>query len=370
MKKLLVVFPGTQNIHLTKDVGMLPYVLYKELGYEATIASYENGDYPYLQKEVLGLKQVFIKKFTSNLFIDVGLFLLLNFRQYNILQVYHFGIKTLSLAFMFRCLKLFNGKTYLKLDADESIKTVKLDGIIGWVYKALLNKFSLVSVETKELSKWLSDNWHIRVEYIPNGFYDYSQRTDVIYQNKENIIITIGRIGTKQKATEILCQGFKDFALLNEEWNLEVVGPVEPGFSKYIEVFFKENPSLIGRINFTGAVYDRELLYRKLLKSKIFVLSSRWESFGLVYLEAMNSGCYIVSTDIIPARDITRNGDLGSLFPVDDSLTLTEILSSLIANEAILKSKCTQAEKFLYDEFYLPVICRKIDNLLFNGKNP
>ena len=55
-------FPECENIHLTKDVGMIPYVMHRDMRYDAILISYRNGDYPYLDSEVPGLKMRFMKK--------------------------------------------------------------------------------------------------------------------------------------------------------------------------------------------------------------------------------------------------------------------------------------------------------------------
>src|SRR6476620_5530988 len=81
MKKFLTLFPYTENVHLIKDVGMIPYVLHKEYGYESTIASFQNGEYPYLEDDVKGLKQTFIKKIFKKDKFNVYWFILTNFRK-------------------------------------------------------------------------------------------------------------------------------------------------------------------------------------------------------------------------------------------------------------------------------------------------
>ena len=42
------------------------------------------------------------------------------------------------------------------------------------------------------------------IKYIPNGFYDDGIREDTHYDNKENLIITVGRIGSFEKNNEVL----------------------------------------------------------------------------------------------------------------------------------------------------------------------
>ena len=63
-----VLFPRAENSHLIRDVGMIPYTLHKLYGADAAVVTYKNGEYPYLQDEVQGLKLDFIaNKFNSAL---------------------------------------------------------------------------------------------------------------------------------------------------------------------------------------------------------------------------------------------------------------------------------------------------------------
>jgi L-malate glycosyltransferase len=57
-----LLFPECRNVHLIKDVGMIPYILYKYYGYDSKIVCYNNETYSSLNKEVKGLKLNFIEK--------------------------------------------------------------------------------------------------------------------------------------------------------------------------------------------------------------------------------------------------------------------------------------------------------------------
>jgi hypothetical protein len=41
---------------------MMPYIMYRDMGYDAVLVSYRNGDYPYLDEEVPGLRMKLMKK--------------------------------------------------------------------------------------------------------------------------------------------------------------------------------------------------------------------------------------------------------------------------------------------------------------------
>ena len=92
-----------------------------------------------------------------------------------------------------------------------------------------------------------------------------------------------------------------------------------------------------------------------LKKSKILIFPSYFESFGIVYLEAMASGLPIVAPDDLARREII--GPAGILTDVDNP----QIFASAI-EEAINKSWSNiprrQSEKFSWDE-----ICKMYEQL-------
>jgi glycosyltransferase involved in cell wall biosynthesis len=65
--------------------------------------------------------------------------------------------------------------------------------------------------------------------------------------------------------------------------------------------------------------------------SDLFVISSLYEGFGLVLLEAIALGVPVVSSAIPTAKEILGHHDLG-LFPVGDHMALAEILFKFLFN--------------------------------------
>ena len=370
--RFLTLFPKCENVHLIKDVGMVPFILHKEYNHDTTIGCYENGKYPYLDNDVKGLKLRFMKRVFNNTKLDSLLFLFLNFRRYDALQVYHFSIESLLYLTFFKILKMFNtdAKTYLKLDADDDILKLQLKGIAGTLGRYLIAKIGLISVETKLLFSELIDRklFNKNLQYIPNGFYDNKIRREIDYKHKKNVFLTVGRIGTYQKSNEVLIEAFKKFCEFDDIWKLELIGNVESSFLIFMDEFLIENPKLRSRIELIGPIYDRESLIKKYDYAKVFVLSSRYESFGLVYLEAMSAGCTIISTAITPAYDVTENGKYGRLFPIDDVDSLAKVMKDVSSDASYLESNCDSIQKYAYHNFYWPTIIKEIDQFLTQKK--
>lgn len=359
MKKFLTIFPQAMNVHLIKDVGMIPYVLAKELNYDATLVCYQNDTYPYLQKEVKGLKVVFLQKIFGNQFLDVLFFLFLNRKNYDVLQVYHLLRSTLVWCFFFKLFSLGKGKTYLKLDADERILNYHPSPVV----KYLLQKVNLVSVENKtylaqlNLSRQLGRN----VEYITNGFYDDGKRRKVDFSKKENKIVTVGRVGTAQKATHVLCNGFAAFALNNPGWKLVIIGPIAEDFKPFIDAYFKQYPALKDRVLFKGEMKDRKLLETHYETAKIFALSSAYEGFPIVLPEAARFGCYLISTNFPAIKDIIDVDKYGSIYNVGDDLVLAKQLHKICNDQHTLEKVTEGIQDFAYSHFYWANICKQID---------
>ena len=368
MYKFLTIFLPCENVHLIKDVGMLPYVLHNEHSVDSTIASYKNGQYEYIETEVKGLKQVFIQKaFNSDLF-NIIYFLLKNHKKYDVLQCYDYSRTSIVSLCIFKILKWLSFQksfTYLKLDAGVSIYNLKFDN--KFKHYLFLRCVDLISVETKEYYNYLNKKniFFKPTYYLPNGYYE-KNNFEILYENKEDVILTVGRIGSPEKCHDILLNAFAKIAD-NNNWVLKFVGPINNDFINVIDSFFLEFPKLKNRVQFVGEVVDRRRLSSIYRTSKIFALTSSSEGFPLVFLEAMYSGCTIISSDVRSAFDVTDNQRTGKIFKSNDENQLAQLLEESINNDDYLFENFKLTRNFFIENYDWKIICKKLNDKILSG---
>lgn len=107
---------------------------------------------------------------------------------------------------------------------------------------------------------------------------------------------------------------------------------------KYID-FINRNKDKKDSVILVGSIENRKELYKIYSKSKCFILTSRYESFGIVLVEAARFGNYIITTDVGAAKDVTRNGVIGKIISSEDKLELKKEIKRVIEGQIDLKSK-------------------------------
>lgn len=86
--------------------------------------------------------------------------------------------------------------------------------------------------------------------------------------------------------------------------------------------------------------------YAYMQRSDVFVLSSRWEGFGNVLVEAMACGCPVVSTNCPSGpAEILGNGEYGILVPVGDVEKMAKSIIKILTNKELREELSNKALK-------------------------
>jgi glycosyltransferase involved in cell wall biosynthesis len=189
---------------------------------------------------------------------------------------------------------------------------------------ALMDKFGkkfdyFVVLTDGNLKEWKLKN----IKVIPNplSFYPKEQST---LRNKK--VLAVGKHGF-QKGYDRLLKSWQLVQKKHPDWQLDIYGTI------YEEVGLKQlsiDLEIEDSVHFYEPVKN---IAEKYEESSIYVMSSRYEGFGMVLTEAMSYGVPCVSFDCPhgPA-DIISHGNDGLLVANNDVQGLSEALLQLIEN--------------------------------------
>lgn len=165
--------------------------------------------------------------------------------------------------------------------------------------------------------------------------------------------LAVGRFSPKHKGFDLLIDAFRLFCRHDSDWTLHIVGegPEEALYREKIAAYGLEE-----RIQLHPFTANVQQYYSA---AQVYVLSSRWEGFGLVLVEAMAHGLPVVSSDLPTSREIM--GDFGLYFPVGDVEAMAQRLYD--ATRLDWQAKAEQAQR-IAAQFHIDNIIKQWQQII------
>ncbi|MCR5470691.1 MAG: glycosyltransferase family 4 protein [Prevotella sp.] len=189
-----------------------------------------------------------------------------------------------------------------------------------------LKRLDRFVVLTKEDSK----NWPelTNLVVIPNFvFSNTSLKSDLSSKR----VVAVGRYSW-QKGFDMLIDAWKIVSARHPDWHLDIYGSGD-------NISYQKLADELCLSSSVTCHKSVDHVYEKYSESSIYVLSSRYEGFGLVLVEAMGTGLPVVSFACpCGPRDIIEDGVSGYLVEAGDVRKMAEKICYLIENRDVRES--------------------------------
>lgn len=180
--------------------------------------------------------------------------------------------------------------------------------------------------------------------------------------SKEKVVLAVGRLeGWHVKGFDVLVRAWArvngqlkidngKLSSKGESWKLQIAGTGSEENLNYLKQLCREN-GVEESVEFLGFRKDMEKLYQD---ASIFVLSSRYEGFGLVLIEAMSQGCACVACDYKGRqREIMCPQGQSSKFDVQSSNNKVELCETgILCEPDNVESLAAGIQKIIEDDEY------------------
>lgn len=350
---------GWNNAELLKDCGLIPYLLFKDHNCDVTMVGAPMEDSSNL-KYIEGVQLEFLPDGTQKSKED---YIRRAARQIDVLILRGFYPDYLPVVELYKK-ENPGGKVYLPLDANSGY----MDRIL-WqkpFIKDFMERCDVICTSGKAMQRHLNEKWPWVIEHIPNGFYCFSDREwDPSFEKKKNVILTVGRLGTEQKATHVLLEAFAKAGEALKDWELHLAGTLEKGFEDYLDWYWQQFPGVKERVRFLGQITQKETLYEEYLEAKLFALTSAWEGgTPNVIAEALYAGDVIAITKIDEYEEATDNGRCGKAAEIGDVAGFRDLLIDLCCHDRLEEMSC-HAYEYAKQHFDMERIVAKVYDLIF-----
>ena len=217
----------------------------------------------------------------------------------------------------------------------------------------LIENSSLLVANSQSVIEEISDKYPgvklARYIVVPHGF---DPPEVVTYKPDASVgrVVFVGRV-EQRKGVDLLLKAALE---IDAVFTLQIVGADAAAGTEYSDIVEKLVDELRDRTNISfekiGFVDDCALdrIYRE---ASVVVVPSRYESFGLVVIEAMGRGIPVIVADVGGMSEIVTDGEDGLKFAAGDYRSLREGLKRVLTDRHLRRHLAVNARKTFEKRF-------------------
>lgn len=177
------------------------------------------------------------------------------------------------------------------------------------------------------------------VEVILNGFRIRSLPA-VSEERAQCAVVQVGHL-IKQKHFDVTLRAF---ARLKKEYPAAQFTVVGQGSEREALEDLADELGVSESVHFLGQL-PNEAVLAEMSKAQFFCMPSVREGFGIVYLEAMASGCVAIGTEGEGIADLIESGKNGFLVPPEDSEAIWQVMQRCLQHPAEAEAIAARGRK-------------------------
>jgi glycosyltransferase involved in cell wall biosynthesis len=238
-------------------------------------------------------------------------------------------------------------------------------GILRAVVRAIAKRAKVctaISNDTKKRAQQLHGvKKRIKVTHIGlvHQNVEMASRKSLGLPENVPLFVSVGRL-IPRKGYEALLMAWREIPTAH----LVIVG--SGPLMKDLEERIKEY-DLSGRVRLMGQLSEQEKI-QTLKSSDVYISAAKHEGFGIVFLEAMDVGLPIISTDVGGQTDFLKSGENAILVPPDDSKQLQAGIVWML-KDSRLRETMSRNNKEKVKEFYLEKTAERFEKILIEATN-
>ena len=187
-----------------------------------------------------------------------------------------------------------------------------------------ISRFDCIVVMTEaEREDWKQKD---KVVSIPNMLAYYPEEVHK-GEHPYRRVISVGRYAY-QKGYDLLLKAWRTVEERHPDWSLDIYGSHDGGMGEYEQLQRQIETLGLNTVSLHSATTE---IYSSYLESDIYVSASRFESFGLVLVEAMACGLPVVGfRSLYGPASIIKEGSTGILVSPQETRQLAEAICWMI----------------------------------------
>jgi glycosyltransferase involved in cell wall biosynthesis len=363
--RLLYIVPNINNEGgVARVLSVKTKYLVEKLGYDVHILTQNEGFSPlfYSFNETIVFHDMLLKGNFFQFFnsFSKGLKNKIKEIQPDIIVVCDNGLKAYSIPFILKnkiplVLEMHSSKFIQERELRKNMYAKVASNCIDVIKNIGIKKYDRFVVVTREsVAEWEVKNTTV----IPNPLWFAPEKASALENKKA---IAVGR-HVYEKGFDRMLQIWKKVVAKHPDWILEIYGNSSENFTLQS---LTKSLNISNNVVFSEPVQDID---KKYLEASFYLMTSRFESFGMVLLEAMASGLPVIAYDCPcgPRAIISQNID-GFLIENGNESDYVKAIETLIEN-TILRREMGKKAKLSSEKYNIDQIMQTWDQLFIGIK--